>query len=93
MRLAELRGLTPLAEAEAKAGQIDAAHALRRARAIAGQIGVEKQPTPLAEIAMAQRKVGDRQSADATLTLALKSRTDLTPSISRSKLWRGSRSC
>jgi len=73
MRLARVRGLAPLAAAEAKAGQNDAARAtLRRARAVAGQIGEKYRPTPLAEIAMAQRMVGDRNAADATLTLALK---------------------
>jgi tetratricopeptide (TPR) repeat protein len=73
MRLAQVRGLTPLAEAEARAGLLDAARAtLRRARAITGRIGKESRPTPLAEIAMAQRKTGDRRPADATLTLALR---------------------
>jgi tetratricopeptide (TPR) repeat protein len=73
MRLAQVRGLAPLAEAEAKAGQIDAARAtLRRARTIATRIGEESRPTPLAEIAMAQRIAWDRKTADATLSLALK---------------------
>jgi tetratricopeptide (TPR) repeat protein len=73
MRLAQVRGLAPLARAEAKAGQVDAARAtLRRARAVAGRITEEWRPTPLAEIAMAQKKVGDRKAADATFNLALK---------------------
>jgi hypothetical protein len=72
--MGRVRGLALLAAAEAKAGEIDAARAiLRRARAIAGQIiGEEWRPAPLAEIAMAQRRVGDRDVADATLGLALK---------------------
>ncbi len=73
MRLAQVRGLAPLAAAEAKAGELDAARAtIRRARAVAGRIGKESQPTPMAEIAMAQRETGDRDAADATLGLALK---------------------
>ena len=94
MRMAQVRGLTPFAEAQAKAGQIDMARAtLRRARAIAGRIGVDQRSTPLAEIALAQRNVGDRHTADATLTLALKVAEELEGFDQRIGALRGSRSC
>jgi RNA polymerase sigma factor (sigma-70 family) len=73
LRLARVRAMAPLAAAEVKTGELDAARAtLRRARAIAVQIGEEWRPAALAEIAMAQRKTGDRDAAEATLAMALK---------------------
>ena len=73
MRLALVRGLALLAEAEARAGQIEAARGtIRRTRAVAGRIREESRSTPLAEIAMAERKMGDRQTADLTLRQAIR---------------------
>jgi hypothetical protein len=68
MRQAQVRGLTSLARAEARSGEVDQGRdTLRRARAIADRIGEKSRPTPLAEIAMAQKTVGDREAAEATL--------------------------
>lgn len=72
VRMAQVRGLAPLAEAEAKAGQIEAARAwLKQARAIADELDDDWRPAPLAQIAMAQKKVGDQDAAEATLALAV----------------------
>jgi RNA polymerase sigma factor (sigma-70 family) len=83
-RLARIRGLAPLVAAEGKAGELDAGRAtLRKARAIAAQIDEERRPTPLAEIAIAQRSLGDRKEADATLNLALKIAENLPSTASK----------
>ena len=72
LRLAQVRGQTAIAVAEWKVGQVEPARAtLRRARAVAVQIEERSRPTTLAEIAMVQRKVGDRKAADLTLNMAL----------------------
>lgn len=78
VRLAQVRGLAPLARAEAEAGQIDAAHAsLERARVLANEIGEDSRAASLALIALAQKNMGDQKASEATMRLAMKTAEEL----------------
>jgi RNA polymerase sigma factor (sigma-70 family) len=72
VRWAQVRGIAPLAIAEAKAGDVTGARAsLAGARIIADRLRDERKPSPLAEIAMAYRVAGDQNAADEMLKSAL----------------------